>query len=187
MKKIFYTLISLILVFQLCACKPLDTLYSAFDEILSETAANSTVIIIDERVETYRVNPKTIDDNELAFLFAYLQLDNEQKKLYRIIYTAVEEMKTGWIELGACRDSFSHDISIAYQALSTDHPELFWMPYTYLISTRKSGGKTNVYIALSHSNNDHSCDYLVNKQQRDEMNKQLEARVSLITAAVSGK
>lgn len=118
-------------------------------------------------------------------LYCYRSLSKQQKRLYRIILAAAKAMTEGFFSLGAVGDSFNRDINVAYEAVINDHPEIFWMPYTYLIN----GGTEaipQVSLALSYKGSSHSCSYLISSSEKEKMEQQLEAAVKKITEKASG-
>ena len=186
MKKALCCILSFVICITLCGCNVLSELSSAFTEFLTDSDYGQ-IILMDEKVEAYKIDPHPIDDNEIAFLYCYQQLDKEQKRIYKLIYSAVEKMQKGWIELGISRDSFSSDVAIAYQALNHDHPELFWMPYTYLLSSTEKSGSLYAYIALSHSKDGYSCNYLIDADALQSMKNEFESKISEILSEAKGK
>ena len=95
MKKALCCILSFVICITLCGCNVLSELSSAFTEFLTDSDYGQ-IILMDEKVETYKIDPHPIDDNEIAFLYCYQQLDKEQKRIYKLIYSAVEKMQKGW-------------------------------------------------------------------------------------------
>lgn len=178
-------LLACFLLLSLCGCELLNDINSQIENIV-DLPSGEVYIIETENVEVINVDPRPIDDNDLKFLYCYAQLDSEQKRIYRILLEAVDDMQTGWIGLNECREAFSADIAVAYQALSNDHPEFFWMPYTYLLSNSGSASAPQVMIALSATQNDYSCDYLISPNERESMESALNSKVDGIIKQVKG-
>lgn len=117
----------------------------------------------------------------------YSRLTEDQQRIYRILLTVSEKMISGWIRLGKCGKSYSSDVSLAYRALSSDRPDIFWMPSTYLISNSGTDSAPVVLITFDYEDDDNSCSYTVTKAQRDSMRQELEDKVKKITAEASKK
>lgn len=185
MKKLILAITSALLAVSLCGCQFLEDINSKIQDI-TNTSPDGFYVIETENVEVINVNPGVIDDDNLEYLYCYKMLNQEQKRLYLTIHTAVSTMQTGWINLGKCSKNFGADIAVAYQALSNDHPEFFWMPYTYLLSNSGSGNSPKVAIALSCHEDGYSYDYLIKPSQKEGMEKELDAKVEEIIAKVKG-
>lgn len=185
MKKLFSVLIILSLLLSVCGCMDLDEINSHLD-FFKENVPQDVYIIETEKVEAININPQPLDDNELKHLYCFAQLSREQKRIYQILLEAVKKMQTGWISLKKCNKDFGADVAVAYQALSNDHPELFWMPYTYLLSNSGSEDEPNILIALSITQGEHSCDYLISAKQRDKMETSLNKKVDELLNQTKG-
>lgn len=183
-KKIISVLITTAVLLSMCGCELLDSIRYELEN--TAVTSEGVYIIETENIEAINVDPRPIDDNEQKYLYCYAQLDSEQKRIYRILLEAVDDMQTGWISLKECEEDFAADIAVAYQALSNDHPEFFWMPYTYLLSNSGSESEPRVLIALSSTQNDYSCDYLISSADRESMERRLDKRIDEITAEVTG-
>ena len=105
--------------------------------------------------------------------YYYENLNAEQKRLYGIINDMVYDMKSGMVALG---ETSARDISLAFNAVRTDHPEYFWMPYSYI--NKIEGNK--FYIAVDYEGDSSSVSYLCTKQQRNQMESALKSKVSQI-------
>lgn len=112
-------------------------------------------------------------------LYCYREISEHQKKIYRIILTAARNMTEGFFTVGYYSENIQTDIAIAYQAVSNDNPELFWLPYSYLING-VSEGSEKVSIALSYNSEAHSCSYLIQRSEQEQMSRRLEAAASEI-------
>lgn len=142
-----------------------------------------TVEIITE--EIISVEPAAIPTSTEQSLYCYNVLTKQQKKIYRVILAAVREMTEGFFKLGSFSGDINRDISAAYQAVSNDHPELFWMPYTYLINGGNSDNSP-VSLALSYSDSRHNCSYLIDSSERDRMVWELDLAVGILVDQAAG-
>lgn len=123
-------------------------------------------------VEQYEIVEYTVE-----VPMCYFELNSTQKRMYRIMATAAEDMVDGWISLGKCDDSYEHDAAIAYRALTCDNPEYFWLPNNYLISNRGKGNSREALIAFNYSDGKNRCEYSVTAKERDTMLEQLHSVV----------
>ncbi|MGN1320080.1 MAG: transglutaminase domain-containing protein, partial [Acutalibacteraceae bacterium] len=75
-----------------------------------------------------------------------------QQRIYRIMKTAAEQMTTGLFSLDAVssKEDRITDIAIAFRALSSDNPQIFWLPSSYI--TSPDGSK----LAFSYKNLDYT-------------------------------
>ena len=185
MKKLFVLLLTAVISISLCGCEVLDDINSQLNYLI-ETDRQDVYIIETEKVEAVNINPRPISDDDSTYLYCYAQLNKEQKRIYRILLEAVEKMQSGWISLEKCNEDFGADIAVAYQALSNDHPEFFWMPYTYLLSNSGAVSEPTVLIALSITQDKHTCEYLVSPEDRKNMENALNQRVNDIIGQVKG-
>lgn len=119
---------------------------------------------------------------EPQFDSACNSLNYNQKEIYKILYAISQEMPKGYVKLYKQYDSISRDIAVAYNALLYDRVEIFWMPYTYIISEYNYAGKVYTAITFSHSGQAGKTDYNVTKEERDKMKVQLENKVEKIVA-----
>lgn len=105
--------------------------------------------------------------------FYFDNLNDHQKQIYTIINTAVKEMKSGLIALGV---TTARDVSLAFNAVRTDHPEYFWMPYSYI---NKIEGE-HFSIALDYESGQSHVSYLCTKEQKKTMEAALKNKVAAI-------
>lgn len=136
--------------------------------------------------ESVKVEPAAIPTDTKNSHFCYNIINAEQKRIYRLILTATQQMTDGFIELGSCKQSYNTDIAVAYQAVANDHPELFWMPYSYLINNKGNKKSPKILIAMSYKGNDHNCSWLISKSERDYMSELLESEVAALTENAKG-
>ncbi len=142
---------------------------------------------------------KIIDENNVAkieevneeyyvtapeFLSCYNSLDKEQRKIYNKIYSISEEMPADPTFLCGEYEAVLKDVAISYRALLNDHPEIFWMPESYLLTkTEGKGYKKNINIDFDYENDEGKrITYLANKETRDKMQKTLKSKVEEIVA-----
>lgn len=100
-------------------------------------------------------------------------LNEAQKKIYLLIEDAVKNMTAGMIHLGV---TTTKDVSLAFTAVRCDHPEYFWMPYSYI---NKIEGD-DFSIALDYESDQSSVSYLCTKQQKKTMEAALKSKVATI-------
>lgn len=133
-----------------------------------------------EYVYSYYDIPKGDTEGESPYSYCYATLDNTERKWYKQFLNAAEEMKKGFINIGNCGSYTEKDINRVYTAVLYDHPDIFWMPYTYVIIYNGSKGDTK--IAFDYENNKYSARYAVEKSERDSMREQLRNRVDELVA-----
>lgn len=108
----------------------------------------------------------------------YTYLTESQQRIYRFMKTAAEQMTTGYFSVGATvggEDRFS-DIAIAYRALSSDNPQIFWLPEFYMMSADGS--------AMAFSDENEGVDYTLTPQEKKMAEQQLYTTVNnLVTQA----
>ncbi len=103
----------------------------------------------------------------------YKNLSDKQRIIYDIINSAVLNMTEGLIPLGAVSIT---DVSLCFTAVRTDHPEYFWMPYSYITSINGN----EVSIAMQHQNESDKVSYLCTKAQRAAMQTSLNSEIAKI-------
>lgn len=101
-------------------------------------------------------NAKIIDEADINTTGSkplyYTYLNPSQQRIYRIMKTAAEQMTTGLFSLDAVssKEDRITDIAIAFRALSSDNPQIFWLPGSYI--TSPDGSK----LAFSYKNLDYT-------------------------------
>ncbi|MBE6727734.1 MAG: hypothetical protein E7562_03700 [Ruminococcaceae bacterium] len=189
MKKTISVFAILILIFTTLSGCNFEKIEKEINDAVNDLAEISGIygetveFVIEESV---KVEPAAIPTDTSSSYFCFRKLNSEQKRLYRLILTAVQQMTDGFIDLGSCKQTYNTDISIAYQAVSNDHPELFWMPYSYLINNKGSKTKPRAMIALSYTGNKHSCSWLINKSEKEYMTTVLNDTVNELVSNASG-
>ncbi len=186
MKKIISLFLSLaILAAVLCGCS-LDEIGKNISDAVNELAQFTGQQVKFKIKESTRIEPAAIPTDLEQSYYCYKSLSNEEKRIYRIILAAAENMTDGFIELGSCTQGYNADITAAYQAVANDHPELFWMPYSYLINNSGSRSNPEVMIAMSYSGKQNNCDWLIDKDDREQMENALWDAVDSIAENASG-
>lgn len=185
MRKLLSVFIILSFLVSMCGCVDLEEINSHLDRF-QEKIPQEVYIIETEKVEAINVEPQPLDENDLKHLYCFAQLSKEQKRIYQIMLKAVKTMQTGWISLEKCNKDYDADIAVAYQALSNDNPELFWMPYNYLLSNSGSKNSPKISIAFSITQGEHSCDYLVSSDKKEEMEAALNKKVDELINKTKG-
>ncbi len=148
-----------------------NTLSSAFTALQELIAAKSEISEV--YYEEYYVMEPQFDT-------AYLSLNANQRKIYSKIYNISEDMPDGYIKLGETYADIERDIAVAYTAFLYDRVEVFWMPYTYIISNYSEKGVNYTAISFSTSENGKSTDYNIPKSQCSEMKLILEDEINKI-------
>ncbi len=109
----------------------------------------------------------------------YTYLTENQQRIYRFMKTAAEQMTVGFFSIGATvsgEDRFS-DIAIAFRALSSDNPQIFWLPDVYMMSFDGS--------AVAFSYDKEGVDYMFTPQQKKMAAQQLYTSVNNIVEQAS--
>lgn len=108
----------------------------------------------------------------------YSNLTNNQKRIYRFMKFAAENMTEGLFSIGAVssgeQNRFS-DITVAFRALSGDNPHIFWLPNTYIVSPDGSS------VAFAYHENGYNIDYSVTKDKHQAMQKALYEVIAQLT------
>lgn len=108
----------------------------------------------------------------------YSKLTENQKITYQVISQMVKRHTDGFKEI-PCKST--SDISVVYNAVSSDHPEYFWMPHQYVIA---KGGDA-YYIAMDYEGDDYNFNYLYTKEQVKSMQAEINQSVEKIKAYVT--
>lgn len=101
------------------------------------------------------------------------------------MHTAVQEMHSSWIVLGALTENSAIDIAISRHALVADHPDIFWVPSYYITAAGKDAEGNPAALMMFSSSNDSEDAFLVNQAERSYMQQELKAAVSAITSQVT--
>lgn len=118
----------------------IESTYSYYEDNSSSLSGSSgaqTVIIDPSLIKDDATDGALADVAEIGDKPLYFSsLNYEQKRIYRIIKFMAVDMIEETRSLGAATDLEVriNDISIAFKALVSDCPEMFWLPYVYSIS-----------------------------------------------------
>ena len=116
--------------------------------------------------------------NPYAENTCYNTISAEQQRLYRIMLSAIKNVTVEWIWLGNCSDDYLADIAVAYRAVTYDYPELFWVPYTYVVNKEK--GNPGVRLAFELTNAGSNKKYLVEPYEVDQKQAELNKKTQNI-------
>lgn len=117
---------------------------------------------------------------EPEFDSAFKSLDYNQQEIYKMLYAISLEMPDGFVKLYKRYDNVNRDISVAYNALLYDHTEIFWMPYTYILSEYSYGGKIYTAIAFNYEGKNGNTNYSIKKSEREKMQNAFDKRIEEI-------
>ena len=116
--------------------------------------------------------------------WCYDRISKEQQRIYKILLSSANRMAYGWIDLGKCNtETYNEDIAIAYRAFTYDYPELFWVPYEYVVKLDGLGVK----VAFSLKDEEFKGSYIVPLANKKEMQKEIDEIASKIVAEIKGK
>lgn len=113
-------------------------------------------------------------------LTVFSSLGASRQEIYKKLLAATEEFTTGWIDLGKLGGDFKSDISVSYQALCDDYPEMFWLPSAYLLSHTETG---EIAVMFEGKTEFHSLSYIASKSEAKTMKARLDEVVNSVTAA----
>ncbi len=93
-------------------------------------------------------------------------------------------MESGWIVLGDARENYKTDIAIVRGAITSDHPEIFWIPSFYVAATTTDAGvkKAVVYFSATEEG---SPSYLVSRAEKHTMSAALKDEINKIKSQVT--
>lgn len=114
--------------------------------------------------------------------YCFTMLSDIQKIYYDKMYTAVNEMSSGWISLGPIGGNYKADIAVARTALANDHPQLFWISPYYACATTEDNKTALVLFSASPSSEN---PYLILRSERAGMTSSLESAIREITSQVT--
>ncbi len=177
MKKIFCFLLALILTFSACGCSALkDFNVSDVKEYLDNTK-------LDSFGETSSLAEIDYDEPFVYNTYydsGYTSLTEKQRGLYEDLYLIALQMPNGYVRLSDYYDDYYTDVGIAYNAMINDHPDFFWMPYTYIVADMTDSAGKYICIAFEIDDGESKNEYLVKKSNRDQMRQQLDAKIDEI-------
>lgn len=113
-------------------------------------------------------------------LTVFSSLGASRQEIYKKLLAATEKFTTGWIDLGKLGGDFKSDISVSYQALCDDYPEMFWLPSAYLLSHTETG---EIAVMFEGKTESHSLSYIASKSEAKTMKARLDEVVNSVTAA----
>lgn len=95
----------------------------------------------------------------------YDNMNERQKQYYRLILAAFEDMSDSFFEIAKNDAEYKNNLSIAYNGVLADNPEIFWQDNTYKLKI-----------------SDNSClvklGYCMDKSERDQKREQLNERLA---------
>lgn len=200
MKKIISVILVLVFLFSLCGCKVNTENIESYIQNIETYVEDVESYISDvesyiSEVETYVEDLADILPGEEIiveeyyvfppeFNAAYNSLSSKQKELYRKIYAVTEQMPEGYVAISKDYDNIINDISISYTAVLYDHPEIFWMPSTYIVGERESKFGNEILLAFNYQASTGVIEYAVSKTERDKMRKELDEKANAIISNI---
>lgn len=150
------------------------------DNGASEITKEPTVIV-DENANVSAVEkiPAADIDTTGEKPLYYTSLTPSQQQIYSYMKTAAEQMKEGLFFVGAVtqtEDRFS-DIAVAFRAFSSDNPQIFWLPNSYVISSDGS--------AMAFSYEEKGKNYIFTQEQKEQAELQLNSAVNSLVSQAS--
>lgn len=179
MKKILCSFLSLFLAAYVCGCefyKEIEN-FSA-SEIVSVVESQTEVVNEDSPIG--EISYEDLFDYDTYYDSGYTALNDKQRKIYEKLYLIALQMPEGYVRLCENYDSFYADTVLAYNAMINDHPDFFWMPYTYIIGEIADVNGSYVCIAFQIDEEEKQNEYLVDKQSREQMKQQFDAKIEEI-------
>lgn len=204
-KKLLAALLSIILLFSVgCTGKTIINNNYIGSEAVNTDEVSSEASVSEDSVasETITVKPD-IDKNETSssvsseivernsepvgtiiwgeqseyYPYFYTHLTDNQKSLYDRMFQAVVSLSTKEIFVADAENYKKSDVSIAYMALSTDYPDIFWLDGKYTILAYKEGDVIREYyvrISYDRSYEQAMLQSLELKEKVDEILKQVK-------------
>ncbi len=183
MRKLLCVFLTAILLIGCCGCDWLNEVQSGIEKTVSQYREHIAGSVFGQRVQTGGKDAVTLDDSDYTdsdFDIGYNCLNGEQKRICRLLYAGAESMTEGWFRLGNCTADYENNLVLAFQALSNDHPEFFWLPFNYLFSNVGSDRNPEIVVAFSYHKDGYSYDYLIRPSQRAQMQQQFETNAQKI-------
>ena len=204
-KKLLAALLSIILLFSVgCTGKTIINNNYIGSEAVNTDEVSSEASVSEDSVasETITVKPD-IDKSEISssvsseivesnsepvgtiiwgeqseyYPYFYTHLTDNQKSLYDRMFQAAVSLSTKEIFVSDAENYKKSDISIAYMALSTDYPDIFWLDGKYTILAYKEGDVIREYyvrISYDRSYEQAMLQSLELKEKVDEILKQVK-------------
>lgn len=143
------------------------------NEVGTQNSVIDSNVNSDEAVEVIEADVNTKGENILY----YNHLTETQKEIYRFMKSAAEQMTDGLFTIGSItsdtKGRFS-DIAIAFRALSSDNPQIFWLPNSYITSS------DGCSIAFSYHQDGYNSDYVFTKENKEKAQEQIDRMVSIL-------
>ena len=152
-----------------------DTGISSAVEAGKQNAIVDSSINSDDAVEIEQADVNTSGTKPLYYNY----LTDTQKQIYRFMKSAAENMTEGIFSVGAVSSKENNrfsDITIAFRAMSSDNPQIFWLPNSYITSSDGSS------VAFSYHENGYDINYSIPSSKLSSENKKLNDAVSRLTA-----
>lgn len=121
--------------------------------------------VITDDIEAQEGCEAVLSDQQLSRAFSYSFLNEQEKRIYRIMLNMVQHLTDGWIHINDIYTDHAAAVAKAYRAMCNDFPEYYWMPVSYYITVKASG------VAISFKRNDVEDCYRFTK---DEINSNKE-------------
>ena len=90
--------------------------------------------VTDDKITASNINETKITAQEEKSLWSYKYLNDDEKRVYRIMLTMVKNLSEGWANVGHLGKNSSVIVAKSFRALSNDFPEYYWMPSSYYIN-----------------------------------------------------
>ena len=151
--------------------KTINVITDIYSKVESYALSKSNVTEI--TYEIYNVTDPQFDSS-------YKCLNSKQKELYKLLFSISQKMPNGFIKLHKKYDDINKDVAIAYNALLYDRTEIFWMPYTYILSDYRFDNKVYTAIAFNYEGKNGSTNYNIPLSKRESMQKKFDEVVDKI-------
>lgn len=190
MKRIIATVLVLLLVLSGCAVPNSSSHIQSSSSGTSSGSSSENITIVSSPASVGTEN--TVSDSKLPSgvlptetdTWCYDRISKEQQRIYKILLSSVNRMADGWIDLGKCNtETYNEDIAVAYRAFTYDYPELFWVPYEYVVKNDALGVK----VAFNLKDEEFKGSYIVPLPIKKEKQMEIDEVTSKIVEEIKGK
>lgn len=176
MKRAICIAYALILIFCLCGCE----IYNGFGVSEIMEVMESSLVVLEEDTVLTEISYEDPFVYNTYYDSGYTALNSKQREIYEQLYLIALQMPEGYVKICPLYDGFYDDAGIAYNAMINDHPDFFWMPYTYLLGELTDSTGSYSCIAFHLDGDGQKNEYLVSKEDRTDMRKELELKIAEI-------
>lgn len=163
------------LVFSVCiilsGCKMTETINTFIGK---PTQVENTLLTEKDSTVQFNIYPDGSECKDELDRYMFSKLNAEQKSIYIKLDNAINDMQTGYIDVGKCTQE---ELEFVFFCVRRDRPEYFWLPAAYYLRSVNN----NMQIKFADS----VRDWLCTDDERDEYEVEIKEQLADLLKTVN--